>query len=67
VLILQILPYKRNRVENGDTEFGNVSKARGRQPPPDLSDAARWVWDQMRDGRIQNAVALFDAAKRGLV
>jgi hypothetical protein len=54
-------------VENGDTEFGNVSKARGRQPPPDLSDAARWVWDQMRDGRIQNAVALFDAAKRGLV
>ena len=41
--------------------------ALGWQAPPDLSEAARRVWDQMRDGRIQNAVALFDAAKRGQV
>jgi hypothetical protein len=38
-----------------------------RQAPHDLSEAARRVWDQMRDGRIQNAVALFDAVKRGQI
>ena len=41
--------------------------ALGRQAPRGLSEAARRVWDQMRDGRIQNAVALFDAAKRGQI
>lgn len=41
--------------------------ALGRQAPAGLSDAARRVWDQMRDGRIQNAAALFDAAKRGQI
>ena len=39
--------------------------ALGRQAPRGLSESARRVWDQMRVGRIQNAVALFDAAKRG--
>lgn len=41
--------------------------ALGQQAPVDLSAGARRVWDQMRDGRIQNAAALFDAAKRGQV
>ncbi|MBZ5619905.1 MAG: hypothetical protein LAQ69_14460 [Acidobacteriia bacterium] len=41
--------------------------ALGQQVPVDLSAGARRVWDQMRDGRIQNAAALFDAAKRGQV
>jgi hypothetical protein len=35
----------------------------GRQAPPDLSRAARRVREQMRNCRIQNAAALFDAAR----
>jgi hypothetical protein len=41
--------------------------ALGRQAPPDLSEAALHVWDQMRDGQIQNAVGLFDAVRRGQI
>ena len=44
-----------------------MGEALGRDGPEALSDDARRVWDQMRNGRIQNTVALFDAAKRGQV
>jgi hypothetical protein len=41
--------------------------ALGRQAPSELSESARRVWDQMRDGRIQNAVACSRTPSGGLV
>jgi len=38
-----------------------------RQAPADLSDHARRVWEWLRTGKVQSAVAFFDAVRKGAV